>query len=434
MKKETETTYGLNRVSGIQRQIDRLAEIRIDLATAISNKGVSVSSDTTFDLMPSLIDQIEAASLDLEALDAMSELEDVLCGLAADTEGDFEIQKPYLRAYGYLQCIAECTEDDTRPLELYEWIYKRLFLRDQVDSYTVTVDGQEKNVKTVETKGETDYLAISVEQFDGITSENYYDDTDQGNDTLMHIFLRVIYDNPELLAIPSWMIRCEGVLSTTGEQYGKVLLLYVRLVPCETWQEMMTACYVARESVTDKVFGSCGINPGDTLTADQKSKVSKVIHDWLVVHNKIDATNGAELVDQTMYPALSQGANDPVCGSYAIAYQWIARLYGIESVAMTLYQSPYAHMVNLVNLNEPDGAYSERDSDWVIVDIYSDDMGQQAEEDCSWEYFQVPFAGKYDGFEIRHCAYASYPTENPTGSVTYGGHTLYEWPQLEVLE
>lgn len=408
----------------------------INIANAIRKKSGSSTAYKPAGMADAILG-IETDSLDLEALDAMSELEDVLCELAADTEGDFEIQKPYLRAYGYLQCIAECTEDDAQPLELYEWIYKRLNLNDCVDSYTVTVDGQEKNVKAVETIDGDDYLVINLEQFSGIQYDNYLDQTHEGNDTFFHIYFRVIYDNPELFGMLKYIASFAGAMAD-GTPAGAMTAFKVRFVPEEDKADMIQAAMVAADEINLTIYDKFGrfIEFGEARTEVEKQIVSKVTHDWLLENNNAVVPDELGLIDQTMYPALSKGKVDPICASYALAYQYVLRRFGVESLIMTgqAYNGSEmgAHAWNLVSLTEPDGAYSEKAIKWTLVDVTYDDPSGMQSNFGSWTYFQIPWsalptsAEEYGYHTIDHRAYP-YPTEVPAYSAPYSGSTLYEW-------
>ena len=327
--------------------------------------------------------------LNANTLMAIDALETAVGEKAKTIENGIEVGRPYLHSYGYLQCVAECTDDNTQPVELYEWIYQRLYIGDRVSN--VRVDGTDYSA-VYTSSDNVDYLRIPVMQFKGITVDNYWDSTYGGNDTLIRYYLRVIYDNPELLGVTSWLVLHDGSnithfcipLFTHGEQ-----------------AEMLAACQASAAQVDAKIQELYQIAPGDSLTHDQKRSVSKVIHDWLVLHSRDDTVNAEEELDQTMYPALSGGANDPMCAGYALDYQWLARRYGIESVAVTGFVhsggtesdgsfSRGRHIWNLVNLRETDGVYTESDSKWTLVDCTWDDpTGTSNVNYIRWDYFQI---------------------------------------------
>ena len=373
--------------------------------------------------------------LNANTLTAIEALETAAGEKAKTIENGIEVGRPYLHSYGYLQCVAECTDDNTQPVELYEWIYQRLYIGDRVSN--VRVEGAFYSA-VYTSSDNVDYLRIPVMQFKGITVDNYWDSTYGGNDTLIRYYLRVVYDNPELLGVTSWLVLHDGInithfcipLFTHGEQ-----------------AEMLAACQASAAQVDAKIQELYQIAPGDSLTHDQKRRVSKVIHDWLVLHSQYDTVNAEEELDQTMYPALSGGANDPVCAGYALAYQWLARRYGIESVGVTGFVhsggtesdgsfSRGRHIWNLVNLRETDGVYTESDSKWTLVDCTWDDpTGTSNVNYIRWDYFQIPWSeipktpGTHGYRELDHWAYAYYPTEAPADDERYTGSTPYTWEE-----
>jgi hypothetical protein len=441
----------------VQDQRTRLIEAREGCATAITDKGVSVPANAKLGDLPGYISQIESsAAPDDDTLDALEALESAVSDKLADTDEGIDVPRPYLHALGYLQCVAECTDDNTQPVELYEWLYQRLYIGDRVS--TVTVDG--KSYDTVVTYNDVDYLVIPLAQFAGITSKNYHDSSQEGNDTWYHIYNRVRFDNPELLGLTSFVVYQKAGEVTTGEDaewpVGKI---GIPLITNGEREEMLAACQASAAEVDAKVAELYGVAPGDELTVDQKKYVSKVIHDWIVLNNQYDTVNnGEEALDQTMYPALSGGVNSPVCASYALAYQWLALRYGIESVAQTgfvhtggsttaddgtvTYNGAW-HMWNLVNIHERPGVWGEDAKQWTGVDCTWDDpvlVGSNGEyidepDYIQWDYFHFPWSALpqtpgTNGYRaIDHRAYKPYPAEEPGEDLRYTGSTPYTWEE-----
>jgi hypothetical protein len=201
--------------------------------------------------------------------------------------------------------------------------------------------------------------------------------------------------------------------------------------------------------VDAKVLELYNVAPGDSLTVDQKIRVSKVIHDWLVLHSDYDTESNGEILDQTMYPALSGGLNSPVCMSYTLAYQWLAARYGIESVAVTGKVEPSTlHAWNMVNFDDTIGQYSSGDDNWTNVDCTWDDpvhVGDDGEyikepDYIRWTYLHFPWsmlpqnAGEEDHRIPSNEAYSPYPTDAPEEDLRYYGSEPYTWSSLRNTE
>lgn len=65
---------------------------------------------------------------------------------------------------------------------------------------------------------------------------------------------------------------------------------------------------------------------GSQYTYDEKKKIAKCIHDYLIVNNVY--AYGDEM-NQTIYPAMSRGKRNPVCASYSLAFKYCCSRYGI---------------------------------------------------------------------------------------------------------
>lgn len=361
-------------------------------------------------------------------------------GMSADDisnpyiEGGVYVPRTYLDKPGYIQTLAECADGNTQPIEIYEWIYRRLYIADRVSS--VEVNGEE--IPTTFTANDVEYLRIEVSQFDGVTEDNFRDIT-TGDDTLMHYYYRVEQDNPELLNVVQ-VIRYW--YSTTTK---KLKYLGVPLIKYEEIQKMRQVCRETRNKIADKIYSLYKIQPGDSLTKGEKLQVSKVIHDWLVLNNEYDDTYGTDessspITSSLMYPALSMGAINPICTSYSLAYQWLTYQYGIESLIMTgkVYKTAsdgtykgYGHMWNMVNFEEDIGEFSTGDDNWTMVDVTYDDPLGTSESYIRWTYMhfpwnQLPASGEH-GYRVLDRRAYIYPTENPLKFYLYSGSTPYVW-------
>lgn len=65
---------------------------------------------------------------------------------------------------------------------------------------------------------------------------------------------------------------------------------------------------------------------GSEYTSEEKKKIAKCIHDYLVVNNSY--AYGDDM-NQTLYPAMSRGKRHPVCASYSQAFKYCCSRYGI---------------------------------------------------------------------------------------------------------
>ena len=65
---------------------------------------------------------------------------------------------------------------------------------------------------------------------------------------------------------------------------------------------------------------------GAAYTPEEKKKIAKCIHDYLVINN---AYAYGDEMNQTLYPAMSRGKRSPVCTSYATAFKYCCSRYGI---------------------------------------------------------------------------------------------------------
>ncbi|MEG2137248.1 MAG: hypothetical protein RRY64_01185 [Oscillospiraceae bacterium] len=432
-------------------KLARVADTKAAMATLFRGRGLNPDA-VTFRGYAGLIGLLlESMDTELAALEATLAAQNTLvsahrkdlgirggvnaAGVAWSTEETTICDKPYLLRPGYLQSVAECSAGNSQPRELYEWIYRRLFVGDSVTSFLMQEQGGLYEHQTVKAYAGVDYLIIPVGQFSGIMATNYYDATRMGADTLMKYYLRVYWDNPQLCnAIPTWLLWKYGD--------GRVAYLGVPLYTQVEIKNMQEVCRDGKAKVEIEVYKRYALRPGDTLTKVQKIKVGKLIHDWLVLHNQYDQVNEAEMLDQMLYPAMSDGINAPVCASYAMAYQWLCNLYGIEAMVITgvVYNGisvdhvPQGgpHAWNMVNHSETPGSFGDVSADWSETDCTWDDPTGTTPEYIRWRYLYYPTArvgtvvGRLNN-RGRYTEAYTYPVADCTGDHPYTGGKPYEW-------
>lgn len=348
----------------------------------------------------------------------------------SEPEISVAVDKPYVNKLGYTLTLAENTEKNhNQPQQIYEHIYRSLYLNGE-HSGSLRIKDENGNYVTIPA------IAIKTDMFSGITSSNYFDSTLNGSDTLMHIYFRVIYDNPQLCnGIPTW--------GTTVDGNDRVIYIVIPKYTDNELSAMKGICNRTKAEVQELVYHYTGILPKSVLTPVQKSRVAKVIHDFLVLNNKYDEVNEGERVDQTMYPALSKGINDPVCASYTLAFNWLCEDYGIEAlhavgtvwsglIADGVPRASGRHAWNLVNFEDNIGDYSAESAKWSIIDITWDDPTGASEDYIRWTYFCVRAADLPQPYKLNsrtkdNRAYI-YPADTEScADYKYTGNIPYEW-------
>lgn len=423
----------------------------IKVADAIRAKGKTTEPLSFPEGYINNINQIAGDSVDLQALETsvlaqsgllaivpepVQENMAITGGINADgvawsePEISVAVDKPYANKLGYTLTLAENTEENhNQPQQIYEHIYRSLYLNGE---HSGSIFVQDENGDPVAIPA----IAIKTDMFSGITSSNYYDRTLNGSDTLMHIYFRVVYDNPQL---------CNG-LTTWGRAVGdndKVTYILIPKYSDHELSAMKDICKRTKAEVQELVYNYTGILPKSVLTPVQKSRVAKVIHDFIVLNNKYDEVNEGERVDQTMYPALSKGLNDPVCASYALAFNWLCEDYGIETLYATgvvwsglisngVPTASDSHAWNLVNFEDSPGVFSSDPSNWSIIDCTFDDPTGASNDYIRWKHFCVraedlpkPYA---KNSRTKNNYAFIYPADTEScADYKYTGSTPYEW-------
>lgn len=267
-------------------------------------------------------------------------------------------------------------------------------------------------------------------------------------DECEYIYKCLRYDSPELL------------MKFTSYRYsynseGYVTYMFFDNFDEATRQQYKNACFETFRAICPVIYANYGIDTSipyqsysasvneNHYTTEQKVKIAKVIHDYLVLHNNYHESS-VENLDQTMYPALSRGIETPVCASYAHAFQWCCQKFGIWCYVVngsTDSEGNARHLWNMINYTDygsPSVTDSWKPSIWSEVDVTWDDPTNAGESYCTWEFFNITTSyiqssrggnrrrsyrevtnygnEAYYGFIVDECTCASY---------TYNGNTQY---------
>lgn len=423
----------------------------IKVADAIRAKGKTTEPLSFPEGYINNINQIAGDSVDLQALETsvlaqsgllaivpepVHENMAITGGINADgvawsePEISVAVDKPYVNKLGYTLTLAENTEENHgQPQQIYEHIYRSLYLNGE---HSESIVVQDKNGDPIAIPA----IAIKTDMFSGITSSNYYDSKLNGSDTLMHIYFRVVYDNPQLCnGLTAWSIKVN--------ENNQVTSILIPEYSDHELSAMKDICNRTKAEIQELVYNYTGTLPKSVLTPVQKSRVAKVIHDFLVLNNKYDEVNEGEKIDQTMYPALSKGLNDPVCASYALAFNWLCEDYGIETLYATgvvwsgiisdgVPKASDGHAWNLVNFEDSPGDFSSDSSKWSIIDCTFDDPTGKLDDYISWKHFcaraaDLPQPYVKNSRTKNNLAFI-YPADTEScADYKYTGSTPYEW-------
>lgn len=177
----------------------------------------------------------------------------------------------------------------------------------------------------------------------------YLYDLELTSKEIQYVFGLVMEDCPELmfkfqstylpLAYPKQMVVDGTSLTPSSTDPAYVVVLATEKYFKEsTRQTMMQTCVDTLNEINKEIENTYGIlfsnspfdNNNKLYTAAEMVKVGKVIHDYLEAYN-IYGREGGHHLNQTMYPALSRGKWNPVCASYARAFQYCCWRWGIIS-------------------------------------------------------------------------------------------------------
>ncbi len=227
---------------------------------------------------------------------------------------------------------------------------------------------------------------------------------------IMQVIKMMRMDNPQIIQLgSSYTLRGNDMILPLGNQ--------------EEMENLLTECEENAKEAIAAIEAKYGGNP---------TPIQYVvgIHDFIVLEKQYQSS----AMDQTMAGILSDSYT-PVCASYALAFQYLCELAGIQSVAIhgdaeNGDGDRESHMWNMVNLGETvdyatmkttDGD-SIDPADWYEIDITWDDpLGGQIDF-VRYDYFNLTtdlMTNHTSGTKhIRSTgkAYDSYPVENCTGT------------------
>lgn len=329
------------------------------------------------------------------------------------------MDEPYLKEWGWQCCLHDAAKGDTVSMDLYRWLYRCIKQRFSIVSRMIVIVGLDgvKRTYTCATNGgeavmngnSVDgmyYLNIPLVQFPNLTQQY-----------LKNMLYRVKEDNPDLLytRMPNTSFLShdyEGDPYSMGVN-GGYSCVYSMEVSNERADEMMETVNAAVNTIKEKLAQVHGIAVGQSLTVAQKVTVAKVIHDYICTfaHGQYeeegqDAGNyWASILYSAFDPQLKSR-----CSGYTQAFNYVARMYGIESIYMsgvgyvdTNEDGDYAdygesggHAWVAIRLSdEPYGTYPNDSHKWSCIDVYWDEPTHEAvvsgvspaRDDIIWNYF-----------------------------------------------
>ena len=274
----------------------------------------------------------------------------------------------------------------------------------------------------------------------------YLEDLSITLDDLDYVFWMVWQDNPELMAkwggysfYPSGNLALALEIENYSENARQGYL------------SIMQSTFNQICSIISSTYG-ISLPSGDwrarnnALNATQKSRVAKVIHDFIVLHTWYNSSD----MDQTAYPALSDNRMSSVCASYAQAFQYCCHKWGILCVATfgTAGGKDARHEWDIVSYISHgfDNSDSKNGGNWCEMDLTWDDDTTYGGPFLVWDNFNITtseitthYNWNSDGVNARLRAirgstnfgnevYKGYPVSNCTnGSYRYNGGTQYGW-------
>lgn len=374
------------------------------------------------------------------------------CGHTPDSNNPiFGDELGYLNKWGFMELFLKDLDNDStvtdtknrKKLVLYRRLRDMWDYNGQVNSYYVTK--YESADKLIHVKKAV-YNSTTYPEYNGRLMLYIGDISDElTNDDIHEVVMKVRYDNPELMI--RWL--SEGWVTLSSNGVKKFLLI-------KNFDESTRQQYIA--TVENTFNEICGLvktyygityTPGssfysnhDKYTPAQQRQIAKVIHDFLVLNNTYHDSSVEDL-DQTIYPALSKGAETPVCASYALAFLYCCERWGILAPVILGYteddDNGY-HMWNMVAYVKGRDYLSTLpvvtgdESVWQEMDVTWDDPTNGSESYCGWDYFNITTSeiqGSLGSYRYRaknhvHSAYLEYPVDNCTcTSNRYTGNTKY---------
>ncbi len=397
-----------------------------------------------------------------------------VCTTGADVSGEgwhqveaaAEMDEPYLNEWGW-----QCAQEDGTT-ELYKWIYRCLKEGFSVPYRTIVVDGVEHRFATELTERDRTWVAYATNPETGQSPTEFikqpeYDPAEAAwfcvplvqfgsveQSVINHAFERVRLDNPILCAQPLSMIGYYY-----DEENGNIIYAYFIYWKETVAQRLTNLIETAKKSIDKYVKEFTTPTPGYEL--QNKVAIAKIIHDYIILNNDPATVTieGAGFTPQyympSLYAALAPNRR-ALCDGYTQAFNYFARLYGINSLAISAKVDHVVgdtvtpgggHIWNIVNFGQY-GIYSADPSEWIPIDVYWDEPLHEAEMrpgrtdlptgEVWWEYFGKAanvFKDDYRRTIKKTDAYGRYPFDNEDGSTPNPSGELnglnefedYEW-------
>lgn len=285
--------------------------------------------------------------------------------------------------WGFWEIASDKATDSYNKAKLYRRLYNLYYTNGQINGYRVEGDS-----------------TVHAPVYNGSSSERklncYTEDLKLNVVECNEVYKKFGYDCPEL-------IKKFGGFSYTIDDKGNVRNMFFDNFDVETLNNYKETCLKSFNEICSILKNTYGISwkggskyfdrvGNMTYTVQQKFKIAKVIHDWLVLNNTYGASSIKNL-DQTMYPALSKGKQNPVCASYAHAFQWCCQKFGIFTLPILGYAGEN-HMWNMVTYEPYDCSIVNAKNNpavWNEIDVTWDDPSTNTTK-CKWEFFNTTTA------------------------------------------
>ena len=321
--------------------------------------------------------------------------------------------RPWLLKWGWreIEISNEFTTDQKRRyLTAYRRMYNCINTYGEVSTYSITnydtgtTGDDEKDLKAVAYvyQDEDGKFWWVNEPKDGYSNSLvtfcYLKDLKLNRDEVEYVYNKMLKDSPEIM----WKFgeRWHGDEYTDADGNTYDTSFQMEVFEWADRQAYLATCENSFNEICDIIDKTYGIKYDPNCTPStysplEKKKIAKVIHDYLVTHNSY-AHSSTPLLDQTMYPALSNGVETPVCASYAHAFYWCCQRFGILCLIVTGYAGEN-HMWNMITYQpfhlRMNLDYISQKQFWQEVDVTWDDQlftgGTVISDFCSWEFFNV---------------------------------------------
>ena len=266
-------------------------------------------------------------------------------------------------------------------------------------------------------------------------------------DECAYLYKILRYDCPELIMKHTnfrYFINASGYVSyLLFDTFDETVRQGYKDTIFDTFKDICTVIKQQYSNInTDAVCESFYASVNEAYySRNDKVKIAKVIHDYLVLHNTYHESSVPNL-DQTLYPAMSNGRETPVCASYAHAFQWCCQKFGIWcNVISGQTASGEKHMWNMICYENYGGwgdTNSREQGNWSECDVTWDDPTDGGPSYCRWTFFNVTtdvmksptgdnrVRAMYGVTSFGNEAYEGYIVDKCTcTSYTYSGNTKY---------